>query len=375
MLKFFLKRIAPIVFIILALAGCWDSRDLEDRSILTCLLIDKTENTYAFYAMIAGINAGKQDNGGGSSQSSQAVCAMVKGGGKTYMEARKNVDSQLEQPIFLGAVQSIIITERLAKQGIDEYIMRLRQTPEYRKTVSMVITAEDPEKLINFKPKNEISIGFGIDSVLKNLVDSGEAFPISLAKILGIMATPNDAYVLYTIGIKSNLDMTGYSVFQGGKLKGFIPREKSKGLVYLKSNDARFEYQAPSPEGNVTVLVRDFKKNIQPQYDGGKISFDLSLDINTELLYPDKSIRVLDEENRQIIYNLQNVILDEIADTIRTSQQKFKCDYLDFYNIFRIRYPEEIKAIEWNKAYQKAEFRIKVSVSLDRTTTIHYHQD
>lgn len=375
MFKAIVKRAVPLLMLISILTGCWDSRDLEDRSIVDSALVDKTENGYAFYSAVAGINAGKQGNGGGSGQSGQAEFKMVHAQGKTIVEARTNLDKQLEQPIFLGAVQTVILSEKMAKSGIAEYLIRLRQRPDYRKTVDVVVTMEEPQKLMEFKPKNQISIGFAVKSLFKSLVDTGETFHITLAMILGIMATQNDCYVLHTIGIGSNLEMTGYSVFSKGKMMGFIPNEKGKGVVYFKTNDIRFEYELPYREGSVAVVIRNLEKNIKPKYKDAKVSFDVSFDLNAQLLYPQKGFKISESEKQQIIKNLQDMVLNELADAIRTSQQKFKCDYLNFYNSFRIAYPEEVKTMDWDKAYQKAEFRLKVSASLDLTSTIHYREE
>ncbi len=126
------KRIPKILIVLIVVlfttSGCWDSTNIEDRDICTSVIADKDGDTYTFYVEVPDISLKFQNSQ--SEQGANLKASIVKGSGKSYAEARTALDRALNKPVYLGAVQSLILTERLADSGIDEYALRLRQLIE-----------------------------------------------------------------------------------------------------------------------------------------------------------------------------------------------------------------------------------------------------
>ena len=70
---------------------------------------------------------------------------------------------------------------------------------------------------------------------------------------------------------------------------------------------------------------------------------------------------------------LEKIIEKEINDIILKSQKDFECDFLDFYNVFRIKYPDAAKDIDWNSEYSKAKFEVNAVVDLSAHGNIDYN--
>jgi hypothetical protein len=102
--------------------------------------------------------------------------AIVQGAGENFAKARSEIDRELNKPVYLGAVQSLIMTEKMADNGIEEYAYRVRETAEYRKTMDMIITPDDPENILNFRPENSATVGFAIEDTLQNLLKRASYF-------------------------------------------------------------------------------------------------------------------------------------------------------------------------------------------------------
>ena len=47
------------------------------------------------------------------------------------------------------------MTDKMASYGIEEYMLRLRQYNEYRKTLHLVVLTDDPEKFLSDEPEND----------------------------------------------------------------------------------------------------------------------------------------------------------------------------------------------------------------------------
>jgi spore germination protein KC len=360
-----------IILIILTAAGCWDARDIEDKDIAITVAVDRTaEGDHAFYVKVASISAGGES---GTQNKTDTKSRLVTGMGSSYIEARENIDRSADNPIFLGAVQTIILTESLAYSGIEDYMLRVRQTPEYRKTLDVVVTPTEPVTLMNYEPENEQTAGFAIESLIKSLVDSGQTFDFSLGDLLGIIASRNKCFLLHNVALKDSITVIGYSIFDNGICTGFIPIEESKGVLFLKADAPQPYYNIYFSAGSAAIRVRSAAKDIRPYYNDGKISFDLSFDISAQVLSLSSNIKISEQTRQEIESELEAKVLDDLSKAIMTSQSS-GCDYLDFHTFFRIRYPEEANNMDWKEEYKSAAFNISVSAKLDLVSTVNYSE-
>ena len=130
-----LKALAPILIVPL-LCGCWDLRDIEERDLVTLVIVDRTEEGVVFLVEFAKPASGAK----GSGSSSEYVFSRASG--DSLVTARAALERQLDHPLYLGAANAVVMTEAFAKDGIDEYMYRLRETNDYRKMVDILVTGK-----------------------------------------------------------------------------------------------------------------------------------------------------------------------------------------------------------------------------------------
>ncbi len=351
-------------------SGCWDSIDINDRNIVTAVVVDKTDYGYAFYAEIPDITGT-----GSESANQKKKPVIVKSEGRTYSEAREDLDRKMDKPVFLGAVQTVILTERLARYDIEEYMLRLRQLTDYRKTVHVVVTTEDPTTLLTGTTEHAESIGFAVDQTLSSLVDTGQLHLVSLMDVLQRLSSSYKQYILPTIdSIDQEPCYTGYSVFSGGMKTGFIPAAECKSIEYMQTNNAVALYTVPYGETRATMEVRLAKKKIVPRYVDNKAIFDVTLGFKATLQYPEQAKAVSDDEMAVLQATLQTMLEQEFAEMFRKSQTEYKFDCFRLWSPFRIAYPEEAKQINWSIDYQKASLNLSISVKLSPSGMVDYSE-
>src|SRR5690554_5104116 len=185
-----IKIILIMLVYLIVTAGCWDMEDIEDYNILTTVIVDKTEEGFAFYVEIAPIGATQQ---GQEDKQANTQTIIMKGEGKTLAEARKNLNRKSNKTLFLGAISCLIFTEKVAKYSIEEYLYRLREDPQYRKTLSVYILKDDPMKLLNSQAENNSLIGMAIEECMQSLVKIGFSVDISVLEILEGLVCPNNS--------------------------------------------------------------------------------------------------------------------------------------------------------------------------------------
>ncbi|MCE5209856.1 MAG: Ger(x)C family spore germination protein [Smithella sp.] len=366
-----LKIILCTITVTLFLSGCWDSVDIEDKTIDTIISYDKNDHGYVFYGQIISFASNQQNKGGGGpSQGLQSL--VVKSEGKTFTEAREKLDAQVSRQMFLGAAQVAIIGERAAKDGIEEYLKRVRSGFDYRKTLDVVITNENIEDILNYKDILEPSSGFAISSTIRAAVSNGKSYRFMMADMLEKMSSPNDCYLLHMITLNSGITLDGYAVMNHGKMKGTTPPDEGDGIIILKVKKPALDMIVPTSHGDVTVRVRKLKEKITPLLSEGKIEFNIHLEFNAQVLYTSQKVAFTQQISQEVNSNLDGQIKALIEKTINTSQ-RFESDYLDFYDSLRIKYPQEVKKMDWEKEFPQADFQVSVSSVLAVTNTVDYY--
>lgn len=355
------------------LTGCWDLKDINKKMIIITVINDKKDNEYYFYLEIANTEASSSDetkkNGAGKKY------MYVTGHGKTIIEARNNLDYQLNRPVYLSAIKTFIFTENFAKEDLVEYLYRLRNNENYRKKMIILTTKEDPEELLKILNERDLSVGIAADELLTTLKESGKSFLRPTLQLLEHFSSNHTCFLISCIGVQDkNIALKGYSVLDGTKVDGYIPIEESKGIIYLKGEKIKFQYIIPYKDINYTVEATLKKRDIKPKYENGKISFDVKFDIEATIKYGDKKIpyNLNYEDITKMSEILKATMKTEIANAIDRSQNEFKCDYLEFSDEFRIHYPNDFKEMDWQKEYPDANIQTDINIDLKVSKKMDY---
>ena len=369
--------ILEITLVLGLTSGCWDALDVDDRDICTAVVVDRQGDDYTFFVEIPSITARiqRQESGQGGGQSLNTVIA--KGSGTTYAEARMNLDKVLNKPLYLGAVQSLILTEALADSGIEEYTLRLRQMIEYRKTMDVIVTPDKPEELLGLQPENEATVGFAVEDSLESMTKLGLTYHLSLADLLQKLESKNPCYLMNTMSVKAGqLSVTGSAVFSGGKRRGFIPFEESRGIAMLIAHGSikpKFDYVVTVDGYTFTLETTLKNRKITARYDGVKPSFDVTLHFDARGLYPSGKVRITEALRGQTAGKLKEDLTNELLRTIERSQKEYESDYLSFSEPFRIAYPDAYEEMNWHDEFKKAEFNVEADVKVLPNRSVDYN--
>lgn len=363
-------KILLIISLLFTLYGCWDSIGIPEKNIVTVVIVDKTEDGYAFYVEIP-LLGGKNGNQGGESSKNSFY---LKSEGKTFADAKFDLETKSNKSIYLGAVQSVIITQRLAEYGIEEYVNRLRRIPDYRKTIKIVVTTEEPQDLLNANTENEKLLGFSIEDLIQSSIKLGHVVSFSLTDILEILHSPNKSFFVPVIGVKNNeLCISGYSIFQQDKTIGFIEKDASKGLIIVNSKKPITREAVLYQDNLYSIEVRFSKRKNNVIQQNGQIIFTLKYNCKAVLWYMKKNQAVtqeiMDGLEKELDIKLEKILLDSITE----SQEKFKSDYFKFFTFYRIKYPDDAKKKNWETEFLKVKFIIEVNVDLEISENINYN--
>lgn len=363
--------ILAVLLPLLLSAGCWDAKEIENKKIATLVIVDKTEQGYSFFVEFVR-NAGGSPSGSGQ-ESDKSKFVYLKASGETLAQAREALEAKTNRQIYLGAVGAVLLTEKMAKEGIAEYIYRLRQDNNYRKVVDVIITGEEPEAFETVEAGVN-GVGMTIESIIQTLNDQGEPYhEANMGDVLEALASEQGCFLLPTVGFNNNeIEIIGLSVFEGEKLKGFIPWQESRGIKLLKGEEPEFYCVVPYEDIEATLKAKLTKRKLIPTYAEGKIGFQVKINFDAELAYINEKTEITEEDTAKLKTAFEQQLKQEIEETIRVSQQDFQCDYLGFYTPFRIKYPVESRQMNWKEMFPQAVISVEVTVRLDTSGNLDF---
>ncbi len=344
-------------------SGCWDATDINNKSLITLVLTARQDDEFVFYFEVPNLSVSQSQDSG----SSREQYSIVSGAGATFAEARRHLNAKMDKPVFLGTVRALLVTDELAKHGLEEYMYRMQTMIDYRKTLLIATTRDKPEDVLSVKPENNVSIGYSIEETIRSNRDLGKVVTYTVSDVFEFLYS-GYCFVLINLDVRDGLlAYTGYTIIHNGSYLGFIPLEDSAGLVWLLGDNIERIYVVPLGGVLVTFKVKMKKRDIEPLYADGQITFNISFSFESEALYSDKNVSLDDQALEQVKPALQAQLLEDIAAAIRQSQS-FQCDYLGFKEHFRVAYPNilsQISKSDWVSRYMNATFNISAETTLE----------
>lgn len=370
------KKVLKILIVLLLFitAGCWDSIDIDEQNIVTAVIIDRTTDGFTFIIEIAPPSP-QMTGSEGTPQGGSQKNIIMKAEGKTFAEARANSDRISDKNMYLGGDQIVAFTMPMAEYGIREYAYRLREIPEYRKTVDVITTEENPEELLHAKTEHQDQVGISISDTLDELERRGNALRSPLSDLLENLASPYPCHLMPIINLKEEqAKLAGYAVFFGDKIHGKIPITEAEGLMQFRAKIMKGAFVIPFREYQLTIKTTDGKRKIRPLYQNGKISLTFEYQCLAQIDYTDRMFRITDQVAKDIEKTIAGYLKELFEATVSFSQKELQLDYLGFFTAFRIRYPDVVKRLDWNTVYPDAEVKIDVRVHFDPSGKIDYRQ-
>lgn len=349
------------ICIVFEAGGCWDAIDVNNKILVVTVITDMQGGELYYYIEAPNLEKEQnQQNSGGESSNFFTMFAK----GSSYADVRRHMDAKADNPLYLGTVRALIITDELARFDIDEYMLRMQSDNQYRKALNIITSSSEPNEILSVYPPNNISVGESISESITTLKSLGKVVSYTISDILDFISS-NTSFVLINMDVEDGLlTYNGYSIIRQSKMVGFIPVEESKGLVWLLGDNIIRIYTVPFDNCSATIQVKLSNKSFRPFYEDGKLVYDVKFKMNSELMNLSKNVKIDGELQKTIKDKLQNQIANDIAMGIKQSKE-FQCDYLGFKESYRIKYPNNMKTIDWDDTYKNADFRIYVESTLE----------
>lgn len=390
-----MKRIISLLMIAFIfpslLMGCWDKRELNELAIATGLGIDKSERGYKLSAQIVNPDeVSPQANASGITP----VTVHIEEG-ETMYEAIRKLSLTNPRRMYGSHLRLLVISEEVAKEGIEDALDYLSRDKDFRADFSIVIAKESKaEDILKVQTITEKIPANDLHTLLETSREVwGGTVTVNFRKLLDMLTIPGRNPVISGIKVKGDLkvgetkantesssppakfDYIGLGVFHKDKLVGWLNEEDGKGYNYITDEIANSVVYINCPSGgkmSIELMRSKTKKHVKI---GGDHTPEIELDVRIEANVGETSCSV-DLASTSEINELERLFENEITKiidkTIENVQKEYKIDIFGFGEEVYRSYPNVWKEIseDWEEHFAELDVQVKVNVNIKQLGTI-----
>ncbi|WP_018132007.1 Ger(x)C family spore germination protein [Effusibacillus pohliae] len=356
------------------LTGCWDRRDLENRTSVIAIAIDRNEEipelvdvTIQIPIPIKIVGAG---GGGSTGEGGQDAVKVLSGSGRTLNEAVQNIQKRLNQQLFYGHTRVIVMSETVAETDISNLIDVVRRSPQVRRLQWPIVVQGRASKILEVDPKLEQIPMMFIKEMIESGTRQGTIPDISLGEMFIALSDTSVQPLLNYIKLTDHgVRWAGAAVFLGSKMVGKMTEPHVWALMNLREAKRGGDVLVPCPDDptrfmtfhprNVSTKVKiEHHGQIHATYhvrvEGDIQESECNLDFNNEAV-----INRVQAATQKVLEQRANGMIDFLQNNVRS-------DVLGLGFQVRAHHPEIWRQVDWDKEFPTVRIDVKYHVNLRR---------
>lgn len=204
------------------LGGCWDAQEIEERTSVIALGIDKHPEGYEISVQVP--VPLKIVGSGGGGESGQNAVQIFSGTGKTVSDTLDDIQNQTNQQLFLGQARILLFGEEVAKDGIGRVVDGLKRRPEIRRRQWPLVVKGKAKDAMKANPKLEQIPMEYIITMMENGSRMGKYNDEDFGKTLINLSSPAKHPMMNFMEISpQQIEWKGLAVFKKGNWSDTYP--------------------------------------------------------------------------------------------------------------------------------------------------------
>ncbi|MBU8916573.1 Ger(x)C family spore germination protein [Neobacillus sp. 114] len=388
-----------IVVIVFSLTGCWDREEMEDRSYVIGLGLDRSHHKGKIKVtmLLANPEVGSQQGGGGSTEKPREIVSFD---ANDIIAAKVTANSVVSRIISYDLLKIIVVSEEFAKDPkFYNIINDVVFDKEIRMNAYLAVSKEKAaEYFLKNKPKMETRphkyFQYMIDHGIENgLIPDSTLFRFFKttdrgADLFLAMNTSavrekhpkfkgEDEYFAGQLNASGEFDDTqfiGSAVFRNGVMIGKLTGQETSMVNILDDttnmSDFFLDIPNPFPGKRKSFAVRVIKKeNNQVKMDlkGSRPKIFISIPLKFEIMSNPSRIDFAKRKNQEVLKKqIASHFKTELEKFLKKTQKELKgAPYpLSFYARKYFGTNQEFEKFNWTKSYLKAEISVYPEVEI-----------
>lgn len=376
--------LASFIFSAVFLTACWSSHEVNTLAISVAIGIDKSPQGYLITEQIINPKAVASQK-----SVSESPVFLYTAEGDDLEETVRSLTIKYSRTIYNSHLRMVVISEEIAREGIEDIIEYFNRNHEYRTDFYIVIAkgATANEVLSTLTPIDSIP-GVSIYNKLK-LSDQEWA----LTKAVRVIELTNDLAsdginpTLMGIEISGNnqdsnsldalqksdeiniLQYKGLAVFKDDKLIGWMKEDEIKGFNYLTNNVKRTVGHLHYKDVDISVEVLDVKSKMKATVEYGKPVIAVTIKVTYNIGAIAGDFDVTQGQNKEIV---DRVIEERVREMCYKSLKKAKELESDIYGFGEAVHREDpdywkIVKDKWDSVFVDLPVRLYIDGDIKKT--------
>ena len=376
-----MKKLILSLIVLFCLSGCWNYKELNDYSIVSGVAIDKVGDEYETSVLISNLPKNNSDK-----SSSESNVVVYSGKGASIFDSLKKIGLISPKELYFGSFSVLIISEEVAKDGINNAVDFFIRYPSSRKNfyVSLArdVKAKDTLKILTplssfpsqnitdniNSTKNLQGTIFSLDfnHLLSNILTDGIEPTINCIEIKGDIEEGSSQENLESSEQKTYTKLSNIGIFKDDKLVDWANHDESLGINIINGKINEMYLDLEYDDGYVVVDSTSFSTNVSVELKDNKPIVNINLSGEARIIEVKGKVDLKDSD---VIEELQKKANNKIKKQVNKALKlaiKNETDIFGFGKMFYQEYPDYFKSVkkEWNNNLGNIEFKIKSDLML-----------
>ncbi len=374
-----MKRLILVISLIIICTGCFNYSELNDYAIATGMAIDKSDDGYEVSMLISNSPKSSEKN---------YTTVVYSGKGKTIYEAIKEIGLISPKELYIGHLSILIISDSVAKDGINSVLEFLLQEPRSKKNFYIALSKGNKAKdvlsitspLTDFPSQNlatnlkattnlQGSISaIDFNTLLYKLVNKGVDLTLNGFVIVGDIKDGVKESNMETNKPASYIKLTNQAIFKDDKLIAWANKNESRGINIINDKIHEMYIRVKCDNGDIVVDTNtletkksvDKKGNITLNTTGKASISEITCDI--DLTKPSNIKRIENKVNNKI---------KELELKAINLSKKYSTDIFGIGLMYYQDYPRIYNKIkDYDKFYKNIKFKTSVDIKINTSGSI-----
>lgn len=374
-----MKRLILIISLIIICTGCFNYSELNDYAIATGMAIDKSDDGYEVSTLISNSPKSNEKN---------YTTVVYSGKGKTIYEAIKEIGLISPKELYIGHLSILIISDSVAKDGINSVLEFLLQEPRSKKNFYIALSKGNKAKdvlsitspLTDFPSQNlatnlkattnlQGSISaIDFNTLLYKLVNKGVDLTLNGFVIVGDIKNGVKESNMETNKPASYIKLTNQAIFKDDKIIAWANKNESRGINIINDKIHEMYIKVKCDDGYIVVDTNtletkksvDKKGNVRLNTTGKASISEITCDI--DLTRPSNIKRIENKVNNKI---------KELESKAINLSKKNSTDIFGIGLMYYQDYPDSYNKIkDYDKFYKNVKFKSNVDIKINTSGSI-----
>lgn len=381
--------LVAVLLCLFVLTGCWDRKELSQYALVSGVFIDKKSSEYQVSLQV--INTKEVTNKGGSS----APVTVFTQKGKTISEAMQRIAKISPRQLFLGHFRILVISERLARDGVRKELDVFRRKVNVRSDFSIIVLKDSfgQNPFTDLVPLEKLSASFLYDTQKNSEKQFASSKTVRVHDIVSVLAEKGKDAVLPAVEIKGKhsatgkidqykstvpptlFEFSGLAVFHDDKLQGWLNENETIlfNIMTGKVKLSNLVVPCTADNGFISYSIDKSKSSLKSKMDNNNLQLGISVKVDA-YIEETSCMSKLSNPNqmKQLEKQLAADLKQKMTNLINHIRMDFKSDLFGFGAKIHRSNPKQWQQISgrWDQLYATADLDIEVKVLIKDTGSI-----